>query len=64
MDRRELDRYKYVLLAKRGELSVQNADGEVGFQLQEAGMVIRPTKPMLMPKQSCRSSCIKLMVVS
>jgi DnaK suppressor protein len=28
MDRRELDRYKYVLLAKRGELSVQNADGE------------------------------------
>jgi DnaK suppressor protein len=28
MDRRELDRYKRVLLAKRGELSVKNADGE------------------------------------
>ena len=28
MDRRELDRYKRVLLAKRGELSVKNAGGE------------------------------------
>ena len=28
MDRRELERYKQVLLAKRGELSVKNADGE------------------------------------
>jgi DnaK suppressor protein len=28
MDRRELDRYKQVLLAKRDELSVKNADGE------------------------------------
>ena len=28
MDRRELDRYKQVLLAKRGELSVMIADGE------------------------------------
>jgi len=28
MDRREFDRYKRVLLAKRGELSVKNADGE------------------------------------
>ena len=28
MDRRELDQYKQVLLAKRGELSVKNANGE------------------------------------
>ena len=28
MDRRELDRYKQVLLAKRDELSVKNANGE------------------------------------
>jgi DnaK suppressor protein len=28
MDRRELDRYKQVLLAKRSELSVKNAGGE------------------------------------
>jgi RNA polymerase-binding transcription factor len=28
MDRRELDRYKRVLLTKRGELSLKNADGE------------------------------------
>jgi DnaK suppressor protein len=27
MDRRELDRYKQVLLAKRGELSVRNVNG-------------------------------------
>lgn len=28
MDRRELDRYKGLLLSKRGELSVKNADGQ------------------------------------
>ena len=28
MDRRELDRYKWVLLAKRSELSVKNAEAE------------------------------------
>jgi DnaK suppressor protein len=28
MNRTELDRYKRLLLAKRGELSVKNADGE------------------------------------
>jgi hypothetical protein len=59
-----LDRYKRVLLAKRGELSVKTGDGESSVPAARGGMVVLPTRPPPMPKRSYKSACIKPTVAS
>ena len=61
MDRKNLDRYKRILLEKRGEMSVPTAEAESPFRLREDSGVIQLTKLTRMQKRNFRSTCIKPM---
>jgi hypothetical protein len=63
MDKRELNRYKQVLLAKRGELSVKNANGESPVPAAGGWHGDPIDQATAMPKQSSRFVCIKLTAV-